>query len=65
MEANTILTPQKFVDLKLVKIYKGKVPSIKILSDGEITQPLTFKKVSISKTAQEKIEKAGGKIYAK
>ncbi len=65
VEANTVLTPQKFVELKLVKMYKGKVPSIKILSDGEITKPLTFKKVSISKTAQDKIEKAGGKIYAK
>lgn len=63
IEANTVLTPKKFVDLKLVELFKGKVPSIKILGTGEITQPLIFKKVTISASAIEKIEKAGGKVY--
>lgn len=63
IEANTILTPKKFVDLKLVELLKGKVPSIKILGTGEITQALTFKKVAVSASAIEKIEKAGGKVY--
>lgn len=65
VEANTVLTPKKFVDLKLVELLKGKVPSIKILGTGEITQALTFKKVAVSASAIEKIEKAGGKVYVK
>lgn len=63
VEANTVLTPKKFVDLKLVELLKGKVPSIKILGTGEITQVLTFKKVAVSASAIAKIEKAGGKVY--
>ena len=63
IEANTVLTPKKFVDLKLVELLKGKVPSIKILGTGEITQALTFKKVAVSASAIVKIEKAGGKVY--
>jgi large subunit ribosomal protein L15 len=62
--AGTVLTPKVFVDLGLVELLKGKVPSIKILGTGEITQALTFKKVAISASAIEKIEKAGGKVYA-
>lgn len=63
IETGTVLTPQKLVDLKLVKLLKGKVPKVKILANGEITNSLTFKKFTISKAAQEKIEAAGGKVY--
>lgn len=65
IENGTILTPQKLVDLKLVKLFKGKVPKVKILANGEITNSLIFKKFTISKAAIEKIEKAGGKVYVK
>lgn len=65
IEANTVLTPKKFVDLKLVELLKGKVPSIKILGTGEISQSLIFKKVAVSASAIVKIEKAGGKVYVK
>jgi large subunit ribosomal protein L15 len=65
IENGTVLTPQKLVDLKLVKLLKGKVPKVKILANGEITNSLTFKKFTISKAAIEKIEKAGGKVYVK
>lgn len=61
--AGTVLTPKIFVDLKLVELLKGKVPSIKVLGTGEITHPLTFKKVAVSASAILKIEKAGGKVY--
>jgi large subunit ribosomal protein L15 len=63
IESGTVLTPQKLVDLKLVKLLKGKVPKVKILANGEITNSLTFKKFTVSKAAIEKIEKAGGKVY--
>jgi large subunit ribosomal protein L15 len=65
IESGTVLTPQKLVDLKIVKLLKGKVPKVKILASGEITNSLTFKKFTISKAAQEKIEKAGGKVFVK
>jgi large subunit ribosomal protein L15 len=35
---------------------------IKILGDGELTKPLTVKAHKFSKSAQEKIEKAGGTV---
>lgn len=35
---------------------------IKILGDGELTKALTVKAHKFSKSAQEKIEKAGGKV---
>lgn len=47
---------------------KGLIASLnkpfKILADGEIKVALTVQARSISKAAQEKIEKAGGKIEA-
>ena len=48
--------------LKAQKIIKSTFKPYKILSDGEIKKPLTVKAHSFSKKAQEKIEKAGGKI---
>ncbi len=62
--AGTVMTPKVFVDMKLVELLKGKVPAIKVLGNGELTQALTFKKVAVSASAVEKIEKAGGKVYA-
>lgn len=35
---------------------------VKILGDGELTKKITVEKISCSKSAIEKIEKAGGKI---
>lgn len=61
--AGTVFTPKVFVDLKIVKMVKGRVPAIKILGNGELTQALTFKKVAVSASAVEKIEKAGGKVH--
>lgn len=38
-----------------------KVP-VKVLGEGRLTKALTFEKIAVSKTAQDKIEKAGGRI---
>lgn len=46
---------------KLVKAVEAKRDGIKILGDGELTVALTVK-LPVSKSAQEKIEKAGGKV---
>lgn len=40
----------------------GKWDGIKILANGEITKALTVRVNRISKSAKEKIEKAGGKV---
>jgi len=56
------ITPQILVNKKLVRKIAGKDPLIKILGNGEITKALNFESCLVSKSAREKIEKAGGKI---
>ncbi|MDD3487110.1 MAG: 50S ribosomal protein L15 [Candidatus Moranbacteria bacterium] len=53
-----IINPQSLLQKKLID--KIKVP-VKILSDGKLSKKLTVEKCLMSKTAKEKIEKAGGK----
>ena len=52
------LTYEKLVALNLVRKRNGLV---KVLGDGDITVAVTIHAHKFSKTAQEKIEKAGGK----
>ncbi len=54
----TELTYEKLVDLRLVRKHNGLV---KVLGDGDLTVAITVHAHKFSKTAQEKIEKAGGK----
>jgi large subunit ribosomal protein L15 len=56
--ANTTITPELLVKSNYVK--KGF--PIKLLGDGEIGVALQVKLHAFSKSAKEKIEKAGGKI---
>lgn len=42
-------------------LIKGTFDRIKILGDGDLTKPVTVTAHSFSKTAAEKIQKAGGK----
>jgi large subunit ribosomal protein L15 len=50
---------QTLLAKKLIDNMKAKA---KILGDGEIKKKLTIEKCLVSKSAKEKIEKAGGKI---
>jgi large subunit ribosomal protein L15 len=52
------LTLEKFAELGLVK---GRDPLVKVLGNGELTVAVTVHAHKFSKSAQEKIEKAGGK----
>jgi large subunit ribosomal protein L15 len=54
----TTITPDV---LRKAGMVKGKAP-IKILGDGELTTALTVHAHKFSKSAQEKITKAGGKV---
>lgn len=46
--------------LKATRLVVGTFDGIRVLGDGELTKKLVVKAVHFSKTAKEKIEKAGG-----
>lgn len=48
--------------LKAARLVHGRDPQIKILGDGELTVPLRFVGLKVSRSAREKIEQAGGSI---
>lgn len=56
-----VVNAQAIVDKGLIK-GTSKNFEIKILSNGEITKKLTIEGLKLSKSAIEKIKKAGGKI---
>jgi len=43
-------------------LIKGRKDGVKLLAQGEIKQPLTIRLNSVSKSAREKIEAAGGSV---
>jgi large subunit ribosomal protein L15 len=57
--------PKILADLGLIKTRAGKTPKVKILGQGDITKSLICYDCEVSATAQEKIEKAGGKVINK
>ena len=61
---NEIVSPDSLRDKDLVRQVKGQAPRVKILGNGELTKKLTFKNCTVSSSAKEKIEKAGGEIKA-
>ncbi len=48
----------------LVRRSAGKVPTVKILGNGEITKKLKVEGVALSKSAKEAIEKKGGTVVS-
>jgi large subunit ribosomal protein L15 len=56
------VNPEILLERKIIRRIKGRVPKVKILGKGEITKPLTVDSCQVSKSAKEKIEKAGGRI---
>jgi large subunit ribosomal protein L15 len=54
---NEVVTPEL---LREKNIIKSKNIDVKILGNGEIKKPLTVKANAFSKSAQDKIAKAGG-----
>jgi large subunit ribosomal protein L15 len=47
--------------LKAKRLVVGTFDGVRVLGDGELTRPLTVKADHFSKSAEEKIKKAGGK----
>jgi large subunit ribosomal protein L15 len=56
------ITPEVLLERKIIRKIKGRIPKVKILGKGEIRKPLIIEGCQISKSAKEKIEKAGGTI---
>lgn len=56
------VSPPVLLEKKIISKIKGKIPTVKILGRGEITKKLIVENCLLSKSAKEKIEKAGGKI---
>jgi len=46
----------------VIEQYKGKNQKIKILSNGDLKKKVTVVNCTVSKTAKDKIEKAGGSV---
>jgi len=61
-EVGTIVSPETLAVKRIVRKIDGKLPAVKILATGEIKKALIIENCKVSKTAREKIEKAGGSI---
>ena len=62
LEAGATVNPKSLVAVGLVNARRGKAPVVKILGSGDLTTKLTVTGCLVSKTAKEKIEKAGGSV---
>lgn len=56
------VSPKTLVEAKIVRRNGGKVPAVKILSQGEITRSITVSDCTVSAAARTKIEAAGGSV---
>lgn len=53
-----IVSPQSLLNKGLIDKMKGRIPRIKILSEGGIKKDLKFRKVNLSKKAKALVDKA-------
>ena len=60
--AGDTVNPKTLLERGLIRTRKGTNPVVKILADGELTKKLTVAACVVSKSAKEKIEKAGGSV---
>lgn len=61
-ESGAAVNPHVLAEKRVTGTIKGNSSAIKILGGGEITKALTIENCLVSKSAREKIEKAGGTI---
>jgi len=61
-KAGDTVSPSTLVANGVLKREGNKLPKVKILANGTIKTKLTIENCTISKTAQEAIEKAGGEV---
>ncbi|MEK7109093.1 MAG: 50S ribosomal protein L15 [Patescibacteria group bacterium] len=56
------VNPKMLIERGVIRARKGVTPKVKVLGDGELTKKLTVTGCTVSATAKEKIEKAGGTV---
>jgi len=61
-ETGADVSPKTLVAAGVLRTKRGKMPLVKILGNGELTKKFTVTGCTISGSAKEKIEKAGGTI---
>lgn len=57
-----VINPAVLIKLHVIARVSGRVPAVKILGTGEVSKAFTIGQCAVSKSAREKIEKAGGTI---
>ena len=61
-KAGETVSPKSLKDKKIIRNTKGKPSPVKVLGDGNLTKKLLISGCAVSKSAYEKIEKAGGEV---
>ena len=56
------VNPKDLLKKGLIKKIGGKIPVVKLLGSGNIAKKLLVSECQLSKSAKEKIEKAGGEV---
>lgn len=64
-EKDSKINPELLLKMQLIRKIKKEVPPVKILGKGNLTKSLTIENCQVSKSAKEKIEKAGGRVKLK
>ncbi len=61
-KAGDIVSPQTLLEKGMIGTVSGKLPKVKILGSGSVTNKLTIKGMRVSESARLALEKAGGTI---
>lgn len=61
-EAGATVSPKTLVSAGVVTLRRKRAPKVKILANGDLSKKLTVSDCAVSKSAKEKIEKAGGSV---
>lgn len=59
------VTPKSLLKKGLIDKIKGRIPSVKILAQGELKKQLRFSGVKLSKAARQKVESVKDKVVKK
>jgi ribosomal protein L15 len=62
VKAGDMITPAFLVEKNLIQKVNGRIPSVKILGNGEISVAINVSGCTTSTSAKSSIEKAGGKV---
>ena len=61
-EKGETINPETLSKRGVIRNIEGKIPTVKVLGTGEVTKAFTVRGCKVSKTAKDKIEKAGGDV---